>query len=234
VHTRTRIVTLAVGLAGGLAVALVATKTVQPAAPSHPAGNLAAHPAAASSSPEEDQTFRQPVSRAATNRPDRPSPSPSSLSNAQASTKVARPTATPQPRPTATPSSPSYYVIKNKAHGLCLNAMSTANTAQVDVATCNGSKYQDWRGLEDGSAQEVINQESGRCLNAKSVAKGADVDITTCQGDHNQLWLAKGTTLYLEAASSGLCLDAAPATNTSPANAQACASTLDQEWTWPS
>jgi Ricin-type beta-trefoil lectin domain len=60
--------------------------------------------------------------------------------------------------------------------------MNHVDTAQVDVATCNGSWYQDWTGLKDGSAEEVVNKESGLCLNAKSVANGADVDIATCNG----------------------------------------------------
>jgi hypothetical protein len=111
--------------------------------------------------------------------------------------------------------------------------MNHVDTAQVDVATCNGSWYQDWTGLKDGSAEEVVNKESGLCLNAKSVANGADVDIATCNGSHNQLWLPNGARLNLEAASSGLCLNGdSPATNESPAGAATCASGTDQQWRW--
>jgi len=111
--------------------------------------------------------------------------------------------------------------------------MNNVDTAQVDVADCNGSWYQDWTGLRDGSAEEVVNKESGLCLNAKSVANDADVDIATCNGSGNQLWLPDGARLNLEAASSGLCLrgDSA-ATNESPAGAATCASSTSQQWDW--
>jgi glucosylceramidase len=109
--------------------------------------------------------------------------------------------------------------------------MNHVDTAQVDVANCNGSWYQDWTGLKDGSAEEVVNKESGLCLNAKSVANGADVDIATCNGSENQLWLPDGTRLSL--ASSGLCLGGdSPATNESPAGAAACSSGSNQQWLW--
>jgi hypothetical protein len=111
--------------------------------------------------------------------------------------------------------------------------MNNVNTAQVDVADCNGSWYQDWTGLKSGSAEEVVNKESGLCLNAKSVANGADVDIATCNGSDNELWLLDGARLYLHAASSDLCLRGdSPATNESPAGAATCISSTIQEWTW--
>jgi hypothetical protein len=109
--------------------------------------------------------------------------------------------------------------------------MNNVDTAQVDVANCNGSWYQDWTGLKDGSAQEVVNKESGLCLNTKSVANGADVDIATCNGSQNQLWLPDGADLKL--GSSGLCLRGdSPADNESPAGAATCASSTIMEWTW--
>jgi hypothetical protein len=111
--------------------------------------------------------------------------------------------------------------------------MNHVDTAQVDVANCNGSWYQDWTGLTDGSAKEVVNKDSGLCLNAKSVANGADVDIATCNGSGNQLWLLDGARLYLDRASSGLCLGGdSPATNESPAGAAGCTSSTDQQWNW--
>jgi hypothetical protein len=110
--------------------------------------------------------------------------------------------------------------------------MNDVNTAQVDVATCNGSWYQEWTGLRNGSVEEVINKQSGLCLNAKSVANGADVDIATCQGDHNEHWLPDGAKLSLESASSNLCLNGGAATNETPAGAATCTTGTDQQWTW--
>jgi glucosylceramidase len=111
--------------------------------------------------------------------------------------------------------------------------MNHVDNAQVDVANCNGSWYQEWLGLKDGSAEEVVNKQSGLCLNAKSVGNGADVDIAACSGDHNQLWLADGGRLDLVDASSGLCLDGdSAATNESPAGAATCTSGSNQQWTW--
>jgi glucosylceramidase len=124
-------------------------------------------------------------------------------------------------------------VINNKAHALCLNAMNHVDTAQVDVADCNASWYQDWTGLKDGSAEEVVNKESGLCLNAKSVANGADVDIATCDRASNQLWLPNGASLRLDAVSSDLCLNGdSPATNESPAGIAACTTGTNQQWSW--
>jgi hypothetical protein len=111
--------------------------------------------------------------------------------------------------------------------------MNHVNTAQVDVATCNGSWYQDWTGLKDGTAGEVINKESGLCLNTKSVGNGADVDISTCNRSNNQLWLPDGARLSLDATSSGLCLNGdSPATNESPAGTATCSTGTSQQWTW--
>jgi chitinase len=111
--------------------------------------------------------------------------------------------------------------------------MSTANTAQVDVAACNGSWYQDWLGLTAGSAEQVVNKQSGLCLTAKSVANGADVDISTCQGSQNQLWIPNGA--MLEAGSSGICLNATTSSNhpnTWNVGVATCASGTSQQWTW--
>lgn len=111
--------------------------------------------------------------------------------------------------------------------------MNNVNTAQVDVADCNGSWYQDWTGLKDGSAEEVVNKESGLCLNAKSVANGADVDIATCNRSQNELWAPEGASLRLGATSSSLCLNGdSPAVNESPAGAATCSTSTDQQWTW--
>jgi hypothetical protein len=172
------------------------------------------HPAAARGSASKDQ------------------PNSVSAPRAKASSPAAgqRPAS---PSPTATSSSPSYYTITNDAHDLCLNAMNNVDTAQVDVANCNGSWYQDWTGLKDGSADEVVNKESGLCLNAKSVSNGADVDIATCNGSGNELWLPDGASLDLQDGSSGLCLRGdSPATNESPAGAADCTSGTSQEWLW--
>ncbi len=228
--TRTRVVALAIALiaAGSLVAGLAAVWNDQPAAPA--ATGLVAHPA---TSPSRDKTATRPAATSAANRLLRPTASPGSTSKGQANTEPAPPASVSSPRPAATLSSPRYYTIRNEAHDLCLNAMNHVNTAQVDVANCNGSWYQDWTGLKDGSAEEVVNKESGLCLTAKSVANGADVDIATCHGDHNQLWLPDGARLYLEAASSGLCLNGnSPATNESPAGATTCASGTSQEWGW--
>jgi Ricin-type beta-trefoil lectin domain len=242
VLTRMRVAGGAVALvaAGSLAAGLAAAWSDKPAGPA--AAGLAARPATSPGSPGQDNVDADPAAPGAAKRPRRPAgargsagkdqPNAGSAPAAAVSSRAASPRPA-SPRPTATSSSPSYYIITNNAHDLCLNAMNNVDTAQVDVATCNGSWYQDWTGLKDGSAEEVVNKESGLCLNAKSVANDADVDIATCNGSSNQLWLPDGARLYLAAASSGLCLRGdSPATNESPAGAAGCASGTSQEWSW--
>lgn len=233
--TRMRLAGLVVLLvaAGSLVTGLAAVLKDQSSAPT--AAGLVAHPvtsASSPSSPSRGNADTQPAATGAAKRLLRPTAAAGGASKGQANTGPAQPAAV-APRPTATSSSPSYYAIHNQAHDLCLNAMNHVNAAQVDVANCNGSWYQDWTGLKDGSAEEVVNKESGLCLTAKSVVNGADVDIATCQGGHNQLWLPDGARLSLEAASSGLCLHGdSPATNASPAGAATCASGTNQKWSW--
>jgi len=242
VLTRMRVALIAVALvaAGSLAAGLAAALNDKPAAPT--AAGLAGRHVTSPSSPSKDNADPKPAASGAAKPPLRPTAASGSASKDHPKVVSAppaagsSPAASPRPaspRPTATSSSPSYYTITNEAHNLCLNAMNHVDTAQVDVATCNGSWYQDWTGLTGGSAEEVVNKESGLCLNAKSVANGADVDIATCNGSHNQLWLPDGARLYLEAGSSGLCLDGdSPATNESPAGAATCASGTNQQWLW--
>jgi hypothetical protein len=242
VLTRMRVVGFAIALAsaGSLAAGLAAAWS-KPAAPAA-AGQVARH-ATSPNSPGKDEVDAKPAAPGAANPlRRRPAAAKTSASKDRPDAVSAprpagsSPAASPRPaapRPTATSSSPSYYTITNNAHDLCLNAMNNVDTAQVDVANCNGSWYQDWTGLKDGSAEEVVNKESGLCLNAKSVANGADVDIATCNGSGNEIWLLDGARLYLEDASSGLCLRGdSPATNESPAGAATCTSATSQQWSW--
>lgn len=240
--TRTRVAgaALAIVAAGALAAGLPAAMSGG-SRPASSAG-LAAH--SGSSSGRDGHAAGQPTaagsamplsrpaaaaSGAAKTRPDgsaRPVQSAAAASGPQPSAGPATPAA-------AAPAAPSYYTIHNKAHNLCLNAMSTADTAQVDVANCNGSWYQDWAGITAGSAVPIVNKESSLCLTAKSVASGADVVIATCHGYRNQVWVASGARLYLEALSASLCLTGdSAATNESPAGAQACTAAANQQWTW--
>jgi len=240
VLTRMRIALLVVALvaAGSLAAGLTAAWNDKSSAPAT-AGALARP---GTSGPSKDSVQATPAASGAVKPPLRPTAAPGSAGKGHPKvvsvlpTARSSPAASPRPaspRPTATPSSPSYFTITNEAHDLCLNAMNHVDTAQVDVATCNGSWYQDWTGLKNGSAEEVVNKESGLCLNAKSVANGADVDIATCNDSRNQLWLPDGASLRLGAVSSGLCLNGdSPATNESPAGAATCASGTSQQWLW--
>jgi hypothetical protein len=235
VLTRTRLAGLVIALvaAGSLAAGLATVLHDRPAGPT--AAGLVAHPVTSSTSPGSpgsDNADAKPAATSAAHRLLRPTVR-GNTSTDQPSTEPARPASASAPGPTATSSGPSYYTIHNQAHDLCLNAMNHVNASQVDVADCNGSWYQEWTGLKDGSAEEVVNKESGLCLAAKSVANGADVDIATCQGGRGQLWLPDGARLYLAAASSGLCLagDSA-ATNESPAGAATCTSGTNQKWSW--
>lgn len=256
VRSGTRIATIAIGLAGGLAAALIAARAVQPSTPEF-AGILDVRPSPAPGNPASGQPPSVPGNDKATPLPASPGAGPAARSASPASPASpafpgssassagsaggsgsgqpgpAPSTSAPKPAPTPTTSSPSYYVITNKAHGYCLNAMSTANTAQVDVYGCNSSWYQDWTGIKAGSAEEIVNKESGLCLSARSFAKGADVIIETCEKTDNQLWLPDGSMLRLDTTSSGVCLGAdSSGTNESPAGAPACASSTVQEWTW--
>jgi hypothetical protein len=242
VLTRMRVAGLAIAVvaAGSLAAGLATAWNHKPAAPA--AAALVARPARSAGSRSKGSLDARPAAPGAAKPRLRRTAAPGSASKDQPNAvsappaKASSPAAAQRPaspRPTATASSPSYYTITNDAHDLCLNAMNHVDTAQVDVATCNGSWYQDWTGLADGSAEEVVNKESGLCLNAKSVANGADVDIATCNGSGNQLWLPDGARLYLQDASSGLCLSGdSPATNESPAGAAACTSGTNQQWLW--
>jgi hypothetical protein len=224
VLTRMRVVGLVIGLAaaGSLAAGLAAVWADQPAAPA--SAGLAAHSVTSSpSAPGRDNVDARPAASGPANPLRR-----ATASKAQPGTGPAA-----SQQPAAASASPSYYTIHNQAHGLCLNAMNDIDNAQVDVADCNGSWYQEWLGLKDGSAEEVVNKQSGLCLNAKSVGNGANVDIATCSGDHNELWVASAARLNLEDASSNLCLagDSA-ATNESPAGAAVCTGGTSQQWTW--
>jgi hypothetical protein len=229
---RTRVAALAIALAaaGSLVAGLAVAWNAHPAAPA--AAGIEARPASSPSSPGRDNADAQP---GATSPKRHPTATPGGAGKGQPDADPAAPAAasTPpaSPRPTATSTSPTYYTINNKAHALCLNAMNHVNTAQVDVADCNGSWYQDWTARKDGSAEELVNKESGLCLNAKSVGNGADVDIATCAGDSNQLWVPNGARFYLAAASTDLCLTGdSPATNESPAGASTCTSGTNQQW----
>jgi hypothetical protein len=242
VLTRMRVAGLAVALiaTGSLAAGFAAASSHKPSAPR--AAGLAAHPATSPGSPGNDNVDAKPAAPGAAKPSHRPAAAPGSAGKDQPGDESAPPAKGPSPTttkrssapsPAATSSSPVYYIITNSAHDLCLNAMNNVDTAQVDVADCNGSWYQDWTGLKDGSAEEVVNKESGLCLNAKSVANGADVDIATCNGSGNELWLPDGARLSLQDASSALCLGGdSPATNESPAGAATCSSGTNQQWSW--
>jgi hypothetical protein len=237
VLTRTLVGGVAISLvaAGSLAAGLAVSLSGHPGASAR--AGLVARPASSPSSPGRDNAGARPAGAGTTSREHRSATSASKdqpgADPAGPGGSAAAPPGKASPSPTTTATSPSYYTVDNKAHDLCLNAMNHVDTAQVDVADCNGSWYQDWTGLKDGSAEEVVNKESGLCLNAKSIATGADVDIATCNGSRNQLWLVDGARLYLEDGSSNLCLGGdSPATNESPAGAATCGSGTNQQWSW--
>jgi hypothetical protein len=64
---------------------------------------------------------------------------------------------------------------------------STANGAQVQLMTCNGSGSQSWTAGANGS---LVNQQANRCLDANggSSADGTQLILWTCHGGTNQRW----------------------------------------------
>ena len=64
---------------------------------------------------------------------------------------------------------------------------STANGAQVQLSTCNGSGAQNWTAGTNGS---LVNTQSNKCLDANggSTANGTQLIIWTCHGGTNQRW----------------------------------------------
>jgi Ricin-type beta-trefoil lectin domain len=241
-RTRTRVAAYAVALAatGGL-VAVTGFAVVGHGQPATSAATRAvARPSPSASSPGRANSATRPGASGPARALRLPSAAPSSVGNSQpnaapaAAAAPAVAAAPPAAPPLAgTSSSPTYTTIDNEARGPCLNAMSTANTAQVDVASCNGSWYQEWLGLEAGSAEQVVNKQSGLCLTAKSVANGADVDISTCQGSQNQLWIPNGASL--EVGSSGICLNATTSSNhpnTWNVGVATCGSGTSEQWSW--
>jgi eukaryotic-like serine/threonine-protein kinase len=214
-------------LAGGVVGGVLATRA--PAGRQGPSSLTLAAPAR-SARPSKAATSSRSI-------PSLASPSPVSAGEAPAGGSSAASGAPPASGHSASsspaPATVTYFTIKNEAHDLCLNAMNHVNTAQVDVANCNSSWYQDWRFAKEGAGDEVVNEESGLCLTTKSVASGGDVVIETCAGSSAQVWNTHGATVDLAAKPSSLCLSAdSPATNESPAGIATCASNIEQEWTW--
>lgn len=188
----------------------------------------------ASARPSENVTSARSSPSPAHRSRARPAPtSPGNATEGDPSVSPSAPPASSRPAsPSPSPTTVTYFTVKNETHDLCLNAMNHVNTAQVDVANCNSSWYQDWREAKDGAGYEFVNEESGLCLTTKSVARGGDVVIETCTGSDAQVWNTDGATIDLAAMPSSLCLNAdSPATNESPAGIATCASNTEQEWT---
>ncbi len=109
------------------------------------------------------------------------------------------------------------YEIKNKASGKCLDvtAASTANSAKVQVYTCNGTNAQTFT-LTDltNYKMELRALNSGKCVDvaAAGTVDGTLVQQYVCNASAAQTWTMKVITwapLEVEfvAAHSGKCLD---------------------------
>jgi hypothetical protein len=97
------------------------------------------------------------------------------------------------------------YEIVNANSGKCVDvsAASTANGANIQLWTCNGTGAQRFRVNDVGGGfKEIINTNSSRCLDvsAQSTATGANVVQWDCWGGTNQQWSANvgcpGVTVY--------------------------------------
>ena len=101
------------------------------------------------------------------------------------------------------------------ASGKCLGVVgaSTANSAAVEIETCNSSPFQIWTAGQDATGLVTLtNSGSGKCLDltAGSLAAGTILQQYNCSGNGNQKWRVTDTgsgKLAIQSKWSGLVLD---------------------------
>lgn len=98
--------------------------------------------------------------------------------------------------------------------GKCVDVQqpNTQPGANVDLYTCNGYLWQNWKFNDLGNGYySVVSQNSGLCLDVTggSTLNGANVEQWTCNGGANQAWswTANGSYHTMVSQRSGLCLD---------------------------
>ncbi len=102
--------------------------------------------------------------------------------------------------------------IKAAHSGLCLTVpgASTANGAQIEQQTCNGSAAQTWQAKPLGNGTAFVNQATGQCLDSMlSYTQGTALTQWTCISAAQQTWTvtAQGAGYGLKTAYSGQCAD---------------------------
>jgi GH25 family lysozyme M1 (1,4-beta-N-acetylmuramidase) len=128
--------------------------------------------------------------------------------------------------------------------GKCLNNVgdSSANGAQADILTCNGTTSQNWTYVQDGTLRI-----HGKCLMppSSSPAPGARVELEPCTGAPvQQWWLTYPRSLNaslgpipiaLRNPASGMCLTDPGGSNTNGTRVVVgtCLGTTNQAWTLP-
>jgi hypothetical protein len=117
--------------------------------------------------------------------------------------------------------------------GKCVDVAgaSSANGAQVQLYTCNGTGAQAWTVADNGSLQAL-----GKCLDvaAAGTTDGTRVQLYDCNGTGAQQWTASNGELINPA--SGKCLDATGPSSAdgTPLQIWTCAGSANQLWNLPS
>jgi hypothetical protein len=108
------------------------------------------------------------------------------------------PVVPPEPARAAVSIDPAIAYTITTAGGKCLQFLAGAkeDTAQAEVASCNGSKAQQFNlQTVPGGYYAIINVNSGKCLDvaAFNMADNAQVQQYSCNAGQNQNWiLAEG------------------------------------------
>jgi hypothetical protein len=85
-----------------------------------------------------------------------------------------------------------YYNVINRGSGKCLdvNAVSTADGANIQQWTCTGGGNQHWQPVAVGSYYELKAQHSGKALDVvgNGTGDGVNIDQWTWNSGNNQQW----------------------------------------------
>ncbi len=124
--------------------------------------------------------------------------------------------------------------------GSCMDiaAASTADGAQIQEYTCNGTSAQIFQTIAlDATYFKLVNPVSGKCVDiaANATANGSKVDLYTCNGTSAQAFkfVASGSSFTIVGKQSGRCLDvtAASTANGTKIDLYDCNGTKAQLWT---
>src|SRR6201996_9712237 len=131
----------------------------------------------------------------------------------------------------------SFETAVNTASCMDVAGASTADGAQVQEYTCNGTGAQSFQAVAlDSTYFKLVNSASGKCLDvaANATANGTKIDQYTCNGTTAQAFKfpASGTGYTIIGKQSGKCLDVTSAStaNATKIDLYACNGTNAQLW----